>query len=188
MNALLARTGRPAGEDRRRGRLGAGPPGRHRAGRAALPAGGCRRHHAVRRRAAARRAVQAAAGKARPAAAGRADQPSGRRKRRLAGAHAARLCRHRDGRHPRPLLPGQRHRTGSWRSSAAAAIRSRATTPPGWNRSASGCSRRRRRKAPASAPWRWSRNGSRRRRGRGRRRTGRASSATRSCWRSRRNR
>ncbi len=67
-------------------------------------------HHAVRRRAAARRAVPAAAGKARPAAAGRTDQPPRCRKRRLAGAHAARLCRHRDGRHPRPLLPGQRHR------------------------------------------------------------------------------
>ena len=55
---------------------------------------------AVGRREAAGRAVQAAAGKARPAAAGRADQPSGRGKRRLAGAHAARLRRHRDGRDP----------------------------------------------------------------------------------------
>ena len=104
------RTGRPAGEDRRRGRLGPRSARRYRAGRAALPAGGRGSHHPVRRRAAARRAVPAAAGKARPAAARRADQPPGRRKRRLAGTHAARLCRHRDDRDPRPLLPGQRHR------------------------------------------------------------------------------
>ena len=103
-------TGRPAGEDRRRGGLGPRPARGHRAGCAALPAGGRRHHHAVRRRAAARGAVPAAAGEARPAAAGRTDQPPRRRKRRLAGAHAARLRRHRDDRHARPLLPGQRHR------------------------------------------------------------------------------
>ena len=45
-------------------------------------------------------------------------------------------------------------------SSAAAAIRSRAITPPGWTRSASACSRRRRRKAPGSGRSPPSRNGS----------------------------
>ena len=43
MNALLDRTGRAAGEDRRRRRLGPRPHGRHRDGRAALPARTSRR-------------------------------------------------------------------------------------------------------------------------------------------------
>ena len=92
------------------GGLGPGPARGYRAGRAALSAGGGPDHHALRRRAAACRAVPAAAGEARPAAARRADQPSRCRKRRLAGAYAARLRRHGDDRHPRPLLPRQRHR------------------------------------------------------------------------------
>ena len=43
MNDAAGRAGRPAGEDRRRGGLGPRPARRHRAGRAALPAGGRRR-------------------------------------------------------------------------------------------------------------------------------------------------
>ena len=107
------RAGRPAGEDRRGGRLGPGSAGGDRAGRAALSAGGCAGGDAVGRRAAAGGAVPAAAGKARPAAARRTDQPPGRRKRRLAGADAARIYGYRYDRDPRPLLPRQRHRLDS---------------------------------------------------------------------------
>ncbi len=104
------RAGRPPDQDRRRGRLGPRSARGYRARRTALPPGRCRRHHAVRRRAAPRRAVPAVAGKARSAAARRTDQPPRCGKRRLAGAHAARLRRHRHDRDPRSLLPGQRHR------------------------------------------------------------------------------
>ena len=62
--------------------VGPRQPGRSRDGRAALPAGRRRRDQALGRRAAPRRAVQAAAGTARTAAARRADQPSRRRERR----------------------------------------------------------------------------------------------------------
>ncbi len=88
MNALLSEQADLQTKIDARGRLGPRSARRYRARRAALPAGRCASHHAVRRRAAARCAVPAAAGEARPAAAGRTDQPPGRRKRRLAGAHA----------------------------------------------------------------------------------------------------
>ena len=66
--------------------------------------------NALRRRAAPRRALPAAARPARPAAARRADQPSRRRKRELARRPSAQLSRRHPHRHPRPLLPRQRHR------------------------------------------------------------------------------
>ena len=84
--------------------------GRAGHGRAALPAGRRRGEDAVRRREAPRRALQAAARQARHSPARRADQPSRRRERRLARASFARLSRHRDHGHPRPLLPRQHHR------------------------------------------------------------------------------
>ncbi len=79
--------GRAAGEDRRRGRLGAGPhasrsPWTRCAARPATPiatlSGGERRRVAL---------CRLLLEKPGPAAAGRADQPPRRRKRRLAGAH-----------------------------------------------------------------------------------------------------
>ena len=57
-----------------------------------------------------RRAVQAAAVQARPAAARRADQPPRRRERAVARAAPRRLQGRDPGRHPRPVLPGQRRR------------------------------------------------------------------------------
>ncbi len=71
---------------------------------------GRRGRHPLRRRAAPRGPVPAAAAAARPAAAGRAHQPPRRRVGGLAGAPPARVPGHRGGRHPRPLLPGQRGR------------------------------------------------------------------------------
>ena len=62
----------------------------------------------VRWRATPGRAVQAAAGGARPAAARRAHQPPRRRVRGVAGEAPVPLRRRGAGRHPRPLLPGQR--------------------------------------------------------------------------------
>ncbi len=46
---------------------------------------------------------------------------------------------HRRGRHPRPVLPGQRRRSGSWSWTAAAPSRTRATTPPTWRPRRPGC-------------------------------------------------
>ena len=43
------------------------------------------------------------------------------------------------GRHPRPVLPGQRGRSGSWSSTAAGPTRTRATTPPTWTPRRRGC-------------------------------------------------
>ena len=85
-------------------------PGRPGDGRAALPAGRRRRRRALRRRAPPRRALPAAAGAARTAAARRADQPSRRRVGALAGRPPAQLSGRDPDRHPRPLLPRQRHR------------------------------------------------------------------------------
>ena len=90
--------------------VGPGRAGRAGDGCAPLPAGRCQVEVAVRRREAARRALQAAARQARYPAARRADQPSRRRERRLARASFARLSRHRDDGHPRPLLPRGHHR------------------------------------------------------------------------------
>ena len=64
----------------------------------------------VGRRAAPRRAMQAPARAARAAAARRADQPSRRRDRGLARRPSAQLSGRDPDRHPRPLLPRQRHR------------------------------------------------------------------------------
>ena len=97
-----------------------------------------------------------------------------------------RLCRHRDDRHPRPLLPGQRHRLDPGdRARPRLSVRGQLLILAA-SRSASGCSRRKRRRARGSARWPPSRNGSPPRRVRARRRAARASSATRRCWRSRR--
>ena len=68
---------------------------------------------ALGRRAPPRRAVQAAARAARPPAPRRADQPSRRRDDRLARRASARLSGRDPDRHPRPLLPRQRHRLDS---------------------------------------------------------------------------
>ena len=56
---------------------------------------------------------------ARPAAARRAHQPPGRRERAVAGAAPGQVRRHRHRHHPRPVLPRQRGRAGSWNSTAA---------------------------------------------------------------------
>ena len=97
---------------------------------------------ALGRRAPPRRAVPAAARPAGAAAARRADQPSRRRVRALAGRPSARLSGRDPDRHPRPLLPRQRHRLDSRARSRPAAFPTRATTRPGWCRSRSGWSRK----------------------------------------------
>ena len=175
------RDGEAAGRDRRQEPVGARLPGRSRDGRAALPAGRRRRHQALRRRAPPRRAVPAAARPAGPAPARRADQPSRRRVRALAGRPSAQLSGRDPDRHPRPLLPRQRHR-----------LDSRARPRPGHSlpgqlhrlarrRSRSGWSRRAARRPRTSARSRASRSGSRPRRAPGRRNPRRATSATRNC-------
>src|SRR3546814_13292940 len=70
----------------------------------------CRRHQAVRRRAAPCGAVPASAAEARHAAARRTDQPPRRRVGRLAGTLPGGISRHRGGGDPRPLFPRQRGR------------------------------------------------------------------------------
>ena len=102
--------GEAPGRDRQQEPVGAGFPGRPRDGGAALPARRRRHREAVRRRAPPRRAVPAAARSAGAAAARRADQPSRRRIGELAGRPSARLSGRHPDRHPRPLLPRQRHR------------------------------------------------------------------------------
>ncbi len=80
-------------------------------GRRAAPAAmGRGAWHAVGRRKAPRRAVQAVAVEARHAAARRADQPSGCRKRRLARTISAAFSRHGRRGHARSLLSRQRRR------------------------------------------------------------------------------
>ena len=75
-----------------------------------LPEGDRDVDDALRRRAAARRALPPAALRARPAAARRADEPSRRRVGRVARALPRRLQGHRRRRHARPVLPRQRRR------------------------------------------------------------------------------
>ena len=139
---------------------------------------------AVGRRAAPRRAVPPAARCARPAAARRADQPPRRRMRQLAGRPSAQLPGRDPHRHPRPLLPRQRHRLDPrarprprhpvrGQLLLLAARRSKSA----WSRKAA---RTRRAAARSSAKA----NGSRPRRRRGRRNRRRATSATRNCSRS----
>ena len=170
-----------AGRDRGQGPVGSRLQGRPGDGRAALPAGRRRRHQAVGRRAAPRRAVQAAARGAGTAAARRADQPSRCRDRRLARRPSAQLSGRDPDRHPRPLLPRQRHGLDP-------GARSRPRHPVrgqlfvlARRRSRSGLPRRGARRKRASARSRASRNGSRRARRRGRRNPRRATSATRTC-------
>ncbi len=107
-DTLLAEMGEPADRARPRERLGPRLPARAGHGRAALPAGGRRRRHALRWRAAPRGAVQAAAAGARPAAPRRADQPPRRRVGAVARAAPGEVPRHRRRGHPRPVLPRQR--------------------------------------------------------------------------------
>ena len=108
MEKLLAEQARTAGIDRRPEPVGAGPRGRGRDGRAALPAGRRRRHEDLGRRAAPRRALPAAALASRHAAARRAHEPSRRGVGGVARALSQGLHRHRRRRDPRPLLPRQR--------------------------------------------------------------------------------
>ena len=115
---------------------------------------------ALGRRAAPRRAVQAAARAARPAAARRADQPSRRRDRRLARRASAQLSGRDPDRHPRPLLPRQRHRLDPRARPRPRHSPTRATTRPGSSRSRSASRRRAARRRRASAPSSASRNGS----------------------------
>ena len=84
----------------------------------------------LRWRAPPRRAVQAAAPAARPAAARRAHQPPRRRVGAVARGPPRDLPRRRPGRHPRPVLPRQRRRSGSSSSTAARRTPTRATTRP----------------------------------------------------------
>ncbi len=102
-----------SGHHRRQEPVGSRQQGRDGDGRAALPAGRRRRHHAVGRRAPPRGSRQAAPGEPRPPAARRADQPSRRRVGGLAGKASARVPWRRLDRHPRSLLPRQRHRLDS---------------------------------------------------------------------------
>ena len=99
-----------AGRDRGQGAVGSRLQGRSGDGRAALPGRRCRGGEALRRRAAPRGAVPAAARAARSAAARRADQPSRRRIGDVARRPSAQLSGRHPDRHPRPLLPRQRHR------------------------------------------------------------------------------
>ncbi len=101
------RAGQGAGSDRGRERMGPRLAPRARDGRAAPAAAGCRREHAVGRRAASRGALPAVAALARPPAPRRAHQPPRRRISRVAGALPQGLCRDGRRRHPRSLLPRQ---------------------------------------------------------------------------------
>ena len=93
--------------------------------------------HPLRRRAPPGRAVQAAAAAARSAAARRADEPPGRGVGALAGGPPQGVPGRGAGRHPRPVLPGQRGASGSSRSTAGRPTRTRATTRPTWRPSRS---------------------------------------------------
>ena len=112
-----------------------------------LPAGRRGRDEALGRREAPRGAVPHPAGEAGPAAARRAHQPPRRRERGVAGAAPQGVHGHGRLHHPRPVLPGQRGRSGFSSWTAARACPGRATTPAGWSRSRSGWSWRRRRRA-----------------------------------------
>ena len=104
------RDDRAAGRDRRAEPVGPRHPGRAGAGRAALPAGRCRRDEALRRRKAPRRADALLLSKPDILL---LDEPTNHldaEMRRLAGALPQGLHRLRHPRDPRPLLPRQRHR------------------------------------------------------------------------------
>ena len=152
-DALMEEMGAAAGDPRPRRCLGARLPARAGDGRAALPAGGLAGHAAVRRRAPPGGAVQAAAEQARPAAARRADQPPGRGERAVAGAAPGQLRGGDPRGHPRPVLPGQRGRSGSSRSTADGPTPTRATTPPTWRRRPSGSRCRAARTRSCASAW-----------------------------------
>ena len=146
------RDGEAAGRDRLQEPVGPRQPGRSGDGRAALPARRRRRHQALGRRAPPRRALQAAARPARPAAARRADQPSRRRERELAGRPSAQLSGRHPDRHPRPLLPRQRHRLDPRaRSRPRHSLRGQLHLLAGAEAEAHGAGRPRGRGAPAHA-------------------------------------
>ena len=170
-----------AGRDRRHQRVGPRLAPRPRDGRAAAAAAGRRRHDALGRRAAPRGAVPAAAAVARPAAARRTDQPPRRRIGGVARALPQGLSR-------APSSPSRTIATssttspaGSSSSIAAAASRTKATTPAGSSRSRTGCSRKRRPSRSASARCSASWTGSACRRAPARPRARRASTPTNSC-------
>ena len=135
------RAERARGPDQRRRRLERRAQRRDRDGGAALPARRRRRHDALGRREAPRRARPAAAPAPRPAPARRADQPPRRRVRRVAGALPRRVRRARSSPSPTTATSSTTSRSGSSSSTAAGACRSRATTRAGWSRSSSGMSR-----------------------------------------------
>ena len=102
---------------------------------------------------------------------------------RLARRASAQLSGRDPDRHPRPLLPRQRHRLDPRaRSRPRHSLRGQLHRP-GWRRSRSGSRRRAARRRRTSARLRASRNGSRHPRARGRRNPRRATSATRNCSR-----
>ena len=104
----------PPGRDRGQGPMGSRQPGRAGDGRARLPARRFRRRRTLSGGESRRVALcRLLARKAGAAAARRADQPSRRRDGQLARRAFARLSRRDPHRHPRPLLPRQRHRLDS---------------------------------------------------------------------------
>ena len=102
------RAGRARGQDQRRRRVEPRAQRRDRDGRPPLPARRRRRHDAVRRREAPRRARPAAPPAPGPAAPRRAHQPPRRRVGRVARALPPGVRGHGRRDHPRPLLPRQR--------------------------------------------------------------------------------
>ena len=108
---------------------------------------------AFRRRAPPRRALPAAPRPARSAAARRADQPPRRRVGELAGGASARLSRRDPDRHPRPLLPRQRHRLDPRaRSRQGHSLRGQLLGLAGAEAEAAGAGGPRGGRAPAHAP------------------------------------
>ena len=111
----------------------------------------------LRRRKAPRGPVPAASPETRHPAPGRADQPPGRRVRGLAGAPPAALSRAPSSPSPTTATSWTTWPAGSWNWTGARASPGRATTPPGWSRSRTGCARRKKRRAsgrrPCSGSW-----------------------------------
>jgi energy-coupling factor transporter ATP-binding protein EcfA2 len=106
----------------------------------------------LRRREAPRRAVPLLLSEARPAPARRAHQPPRRRDGRLAGAHPARVPRHRRSSSPTTATSSTTSPSGSWSWRTARASRGRATTRSGSSQKRS-ASPRRSARASASARW-----------------------------------
>ena len=146
-------TGPPRGQDRGDRRVEPRTQRGDRHGCAPLPSRRRRCHGAVRRRASPRGAVPPPAVTPRPPAPRRADQPPRRRIGRLAREVPRRLRRHGRGDHPRPVLPRQRRRSGSWNWIEGAGSRSRATIRAGSSRSRPAWSARNAATTPRSARW-----------------------------------